>query len=186
MSRSVFLPCCLGPATCGGAHQQDGLDGGPAHDVDQVVDGDLGVLDEVEHGQQELAVLGQDLGELPGIERAAAVGEGNDVVAFRHRWWLLCEGSKTPDDTSSSSTGAATDLSTFHYGRDIIVAGHDNNTARVSSGMHPSRRLSQSSLPRSTNRPTGHLVRPHPRPPRFWPWLQECLTRFVSTVRPAQ
>ncbi len=29
-------------------------------------------------------------------------------------------GSKTPDDTASSSAGAATDLSTFHYGGDII------------------------------------------------------------------
>ena len=29
-------------------------------------------------------------------------------------------GRRTPDDTASSSAGAATDLSTFHYGRDII------------------------------------------------------------------
>jgi hypothetical protein len=42
------------------------------------------------------------------------------VVTFRHRWWLLCKGLKTPDDTASSSAGAATDLSTFHYVRDII------------------------------------------------------------------
>jgi hypothetical protein len=30
-------------------------------------------------------------------------------------------GRKTPDDTASSSAGAAIDLSTFHYGRDIVV-----------------------------------------------------------------
>ena len=29
------------------------------HDVDKVVDGRLGVLDEVQEGEQELAVLGQ-------------------------------------------------------------------------------------------------------------------------------
>ena len=75
MSRSDFLPCCLGPAIAAALMQQDGLDGGAAHDVDEVVDGALGVLDEVEQGQEELAVLGQQLGELLGIEGRRTVLE---------------------------------------------------------------------------------------------------------------
>ena len=90
-----LLALLLGPGQLGGAHQQDGLDGGAAHDVDEVVDGGLGVLDQVEHGQEELAVLGEDVGEGGGIERGRAVLGGNDVVAFSHRWWLLCKGLTT-------------------------------------------------------------------------------------------
>ena len=58
-----LLALLLGAGDLGGAHEQDGLDGGPAHDVDEVIDGGLGVLDQVEHGQQELAVLGEETGE---------------------------------------------------------------------------------------------------------------------------
>ena len=126
-----LLALLLGAGELGGAHEQDGLDGGAAHDVDEVVDGGLGVLDEVEHGQEELAVLGQDLGELPGIERWRGCRRVNDVVAFGHRWWLLCKGRKTPDDTASSSAGAATDLSTFHYGRDIISVSRSPYSTRA-------------------------------------------------------
>jgi hypothetical protein len=84
----------------------------------------------VEQGQQELAVLGQDFGELLGIERAAAVGAGDDVVRLGHRWWLLYKGTKTPDDTASSSAGAATDLSTFHYEGDIIPKSVKNRPSQ--------------------------------------------------------
>jgi hypothetical protein len=45
-----------------GAHAEHRFDGGAPHDVDEVVDGALGVLDEVEQGQDELAVLRQQLG----------------------------------------------------------------------------------------------------------------------------
>lgn len=40
----------------------DDLDGGAAHDLDEVVDGGLSVLAQVEHGEQRLAVVGQNLG----------------------------------------------------------------------------------------------------------------------------
>ena len=71
-----LLALLLGAGELGGAHQQDGLDGGPAHDVDEVVDGDLGVLDEVEHGEEELAVLGQDPGEALGSSAEGLSGRG--------------------------------------------------------------------------------------------------------------
>lgn len=61
----------------------------------RLVSAGLGVLDEVEHGQQELAALRQDLGEAIWIECREAVWEGNDVVALSHRWWLLCKGLTT-------------------------------------------------------------------------------------------
>jgi hypothetical protein len=67
-----------------------------------------------------LAVSGQHLGELPGIEASTPAGAGDDMIRLRHRWWLLCESVQTADDTASSSAGAVTDLSIFYYGRDII------------------------------------------------------------------
>jgi hypothetical protein len=90
-----LLALLLGAGDLGGAHQEDGLDGGASHDVDEVVDGGLGVLDEIEYGEEELAILGQDLGETLGIDRRGAVREGDDPVALSHRWWLLCEGRTT-------------------------------------------------------------------------------------------
>ncbi len=79
----------------GGAHQQDGLDRGPPHDVDKVVESALGILDQVEHGQEELAVLGKEIRKDGGIENGGRVGVGHDVVTFQHRWWLLCKGLTT-------------------------------------------------------------------------------------------
>jgi hypothetical protein len=46
----------------------------------------------MKHGPKELAVLGKNSGELLGIKPGWSVRERNDVVAFRHRWWHLCEG----------------------------------------------------------------------------------------------
>jgi hypothetical protein len=90
-----LLPLLLGAGDLSSAHEEDGVDGSPSHDVDEVVDGGLSVLDEIEHGEEELAVLGQDLGEGLGIERRGAVRQGNDLVALSHRWWLLCKGLTT-------------------------------------------------------------------------------------------
>lgn len=90
MPRSAFWPGCLGPATRS-AREQDGLDGVTAQDVDEVIDGAPGVLEQVEHGQEELAVPSEDLGRAPGIERGEAAGVENDVLGLRHRWWLLCK-----------------------------------------------------------------------------------------------
>ena len=52
------------------------LDGGAAHDVDEVVEGALGVLEEVEQWQNELAVLGQQVGDPLGIQGAELPGGG--------------------------------------------------------------------------------------------------------------
>ena len=51
------------------------------------MDGTLGRL----HGQPKLAVLGKDLSQELGIEGRGTVRVVNNVVAFRHRWWLLCK-----------------------------------------------------------------------------------------------
>jgi hypothetical protein len=56
----------------------------------EVVDGDLGVRDQVEHGEEDLAVLGEEAGQCGGIGLVRGVLPGNDVVVFGHRWWLLC------------------------------------------------------------------------------------------------
>jgi hypothetical protein len=90
-----LLALLLGAGQLDGAHQENGLDGGPSHDVDEVVDGDLGVLDEVEHRHEELAVLGEDLGEALVIERRRTVRKGDDLVALSHRCWLQCKGLST-------------------------------------------------------------------------------------------
>jgi hypothetical protein len=63
-----LLSPLLRASELGGAHHEYGPDGGPSHDVDQVIDAGLGVLDEVKHRQQELTVLCQDLGEAIGSE----------------------------------------------------------------------------------------------------------------------
>jgi hypothetical protein len=47
-----------------GAHQQDGFDRSSAHDV---VDGGLGVLNQVEHRQERLPVRRENLGKLLGL-----------------------------------------------------------------------------------------------------------------------
>lgn len=77
---------------------------------------------QIEHGQEQLAVFGQQVGESLGIEVLAAVGVGKDMVTSRYRWWPICRGLKTPDDTASPNAGAAIDFSTFHYAGDIIVS----------------------------------------------------------------
>ncbi len=87
-----LLALLLGAGQLLGTHHQHGLDGGSAHDVDEVIDGRLGVFDEVEHGQEELTVLGEHLGELLRIESGGTVGKREDLVASRHRWWLPCKG----------------------------------------------------------------------------------------------
>mgnify|MGYP006908241901 CR=1 FL=1 len=79
----------LGPCELGGAHLQNRFDGGPAHDVDEVIDGALGLLDKVEHGEQQLAVLGEEGCELFGVREGVVGVVGNDLVALVHRWWFL-------------------------------------------------------------------------------------------------
>ena len=79
-----------------GAHPEHRLDGGAAHDVDEVVEGALGVLEEVEQWQNELAVLGQQVGDPLGIQGRRAAWWWNDLVGFGHRWWLLCKGFGNP------------------------------------------------------------------------------------------
>ena len=63
-----------------------------ALEIPEVVDGGLGVVDEVEHGQDELAFPGQKLGKRPGLEGFGSVVVADDMVVFRHRWRLRCEG----------------------------------------------------------------------------------------------
>lgn len=79
-----------------GAHPEHRLDGGAAHDVDEIVEGALGVFDEVEEGQDELAILCQEIGDPLGVQGRGAAWWWNDLVGFGHRWWLLCEGFDNP------------------------------------------------------------------------------------------
>ncbi len=75
-----LLALLLGAGDPGGAHEQDGLGGGTSHDVDEVVDGARGVLDQIEQGQEELTVLGEEPGQLPRIKRGSRVRGRDDVV----------------------------------------------------------------------------------------------------------
>ena len=56
----------------------------------------MGVLEEVEQWQNELAVLGQQVGDPLGIQGRRAAWWWNDLVGFGHRWWLLCKGFGNP------------------------------------------------------------------------------------------
>jgi len=58
----------LGPGGLCGVHERDGLDGGAARDVDQIVDVAPGVRDQAGHGREGRAVVGEDLGQIPRIE----------------------------------------------------------------------------------------------------------------------
>ena len=71
-----LLALLLGPRDRLGAHPEHRLDGGAAHDVDEVVEGALGVLEEVEQRQDELAILGQQVGDPLGIEGRRLPGGG--------------------------------------------------------------------------------------------------------------
>ena len=48
-----------------GRQLQDGLDRGPTRHVDQLVDGHLRLRDQLQHGQEQLAFLAQELGQRP-------------------------------------------------------------------------------------------------------------------------
>ena len=61
------LPGCLGPASLLGRERQHRLDGGPAGDLDQLIDGHLGPGDQLDHRQEELPVLAQEFRQLPAI-----------------------------------------------------------------------------------------------------------------------
>ena len=97
-----------------GAHAEHRLDGGATHDVDKVVDGALGVLEEVEQRQDELAVVGQQVGELLGIEGRRTARGRNDLIGFGHRWWLLCEGFDNPMIRIIERRSRHRSWSTFH------------------------------------------------------------------------
>jgi hypothetical protein len=79
----------LRPRDSLGAHQKHRLDRGPAHDVDQVIEGILGIFDQVQDWQQRLAVLSEHRGHLGGVECVRIVGPIVDLVAFERRGWLL-------------------------------------------------------------------------------------------------
>ena len=48
------------------AHEEDGFGRGPSHDFDENVNRGLSVFDQAEHRQEELSLLGKDLGEFFG------------------------------------------------------------------------------------------------------------------------
>ena len=52
------------------------------HHFSEVIDGTLSLTDEVEHRQQQLALLARM------VRVAIGVGQ-DDLIAFRRRWWLL-------------------------------------------------------------------------------------------------
>jgi polysaccharide deacetylase family protein (PEP-CTERM system associated) len=94
------------------------------------------VLEEIEHGEHQLAVFDRKVGVPPGIERVGIVGAGNEVLSFRHRWSLLCKGLKGSDGAVSSSAGDVTDLSTFHYTWHIIALGNHRLLTYIESMKH--------------------------------------------------
>jgi len=64
-----------------GTHQEDGLQGAPAHHIDHLVDRRLRPLHEVQHGQEELAFLRQKLRPLPAVLRVRNLVGSTHVVA---------------------------------------------------------------------------------------------------------
>jgi hypothetical protein len=69
---------------------------GAPHDVDEGVEGALGVLEEVAQRKMELAVLGQQPGERMGIEGRRTAGRRNNLIRSGYRLWLLREGFDNP------------------------------------------------------------------------------------------
>ena len=72
-------------------------------------------------GRRNWPSLARKSGQGGGIERGGDVVLGNDVVAFGHRWWLLCMGVRHPMIRHHRAPEPPPIFSTFHYGRDIIV-----------------------------------------------------------------
>src|SRR5262249_23757212 len=140
-------------------------DGGAPHDVDEVIDGALSVLEEVEQGQDELAVLGQQFGELLGIEGRRAAGRRNDLIGFSHRWWLLCEGFDNPmiRIIARRSRHRSCQLSTKPGTSSPPAAGK----ARRSSPILRDTSV-ESYLPVHRALPGGPAPRPGPSRPRRW------------------
>ena len=69
-----------------GTHLKNGFDGRPTHHVNQLVDGTLGLLDEIEHRQQELTLPSEKRRKIFRFEVRI---RRDNLIAFRHRWWLL-------------------------------------------------------------------------------------------------
>ena len=64
----------LGAGDLLGRERQDRLDGGPAGDFDQLIDGHLGPGDQLDHRQEELPLPAQEFREF------AAIGLVGDLV----------------------------------------------------------------------------------------------------------
>jgi hypothetical protein len=90
------LAGCLGPAMASALILSNASMVERRNDVDDVVEGALGVLEEVEQRQDDSAVLGQQVGDPPGIQGHGATWWWNDLVGFGHRWWPLCKGFDNP------------------------------------------------------------------------------------------
>ena len=80
------------------------------HHVDQLVDSTLGLFDEVEHRQEQLTILGEKRREFFRVEIGI---RRDDLVAFRHRWWLLKKETLVHTEHTNLRDGAATDLFNF-------------------------------------------------------------------------
>ena len=94
-----------------GTHLQHRLDGRSAHHVDQLVDGPLTLLQQLDHREQQLPVLRQPTGQLPAVRRRLGTA-GHDLVRCLLHRWLLPPSFSTRLNTTSQPGGSRHRLST--------------------------------------------------------------------------
>ncbi|MCK4300828.1 MAG: PD-(D/E)XK nuclease family protein, partial [Planctomycetes bacterium] len=87
--------------------------GRPAHHVDDLIDRGLGLGDEVEHGQEQLPVLGQEFRQLPTVPATDYLIRCLHVVAP----FLV---QSPPNRTGFGGSEPPLSLSTFNYGWDSL------------------------------------------------------------------
>jgi hypothetical protein len=96
-----------------GRQLQDGLNGRSPGDVDQLVAGQLALLDQIHHGQKPLPVLDQEAGQLLLVD-FPLLADG--VVTFLHG------GSPFKVSQPDSFRIRLDRRSTFNYSRDILLS----------------------------------------------------------------
>jgi hypothetical protein len=87
-----FPALLLRPGQLSRTHLQHGLDRRPSHHIDQIIDGTLRLLDEVQQRQDQLPLLGQQTRDRAGVGQPVRVVSGNNLIRLIHRWWLLSGG----------------------------------------------------------------------------------------------
>src|SRR5208282_375761 len=100
-------------------HLQHRFDGRPTHHVDHLLDGQLRLLDEFNHGEEKLTLANEKIRQLP------LVGSGHDLVLCHCGGSFPLRIESQPILRKRSPDSEPPPFSTFNYRRDIVLKSSD-------------------------------------------------------------